>query len=98
MLPLMRKGQEAKRGEPAGSAAAVRLRTLCSLPPVLAAPVRRRPLSAPARAPPRSSAVAGLVNPALGQGQSKRQGYLTIGGTGSDGASPQGVCVMRGQG
>lgn len=42
VLPLMRKGKEAKRGEPAGSAAAVRLRTLCSLPPVLAAPVRRR--------------------------------------------------------
>ena len=104
MLPLIREGKEAKLGEPAGSPAALRFPDA----PAHAPSLGPRGLHSPALHPlPRPLAIILVplpweldrflpLSPDLGT--SKRRSLLARWGTGNNGAGPQSVCLLGGEG
>lgn len=98
MLPLIKEGKEAKRGEPAGSPAAVRLSNAPARCPQSWPPWCGQPSEAPVPAPAGAHRSPPPWEPPVtlpGQEESKRQRCLATWGTGSCGAGPQTVCKMQ---
>lgn len=99
MLPLIKEGKEAKRGEPAGSPAAVRLsnapaRCPQSWPPWSGQP-SAAPVPAPAGAHRRPPPWELNQSPCQVRRNLKGSVVWPLWGTGSCGAGPQTVCKMQ---